>query len=68
VAKNSASPYVLPTIAAGADGSYPISRDLYMYTAHQPTGAIADYLKWIRGPEGQKIVGELGFVPLKPEE
>jgi phosphate transport system substrate-binding protein len=38
-----------------------------MYTAGQPTDVIADYLEWIRGPEGQKIVAELGFVPLTME-
>lgn len=68
VAKNNASPYVSPTVATGADNSYPIARDLYMYTAGQPAGVIAAYLQWIRGPEGQQIVSELGFVPLKPEE
>ncbi len=67
VAQDSASPYVLPTVETGADGSYPIARGLYMYTAGEPTGIIADYLAWINGPEGQAIVAELGFVPL-PEE
>ena len=64
VAKDADSPYVAPSVATGADGSYPISRELYMYTAGVPTGAIADYLDWIRGPDGQQIVAELGFVPL----
>lgn len=56
--------YVLPSVASGADGSYPIARALYMYTAGEPTGAIRDYLDWIMGDEGQAIVAELGFVPL----
>lgn len=67
VAKDVDSPFVLPTVANGADGSYPISRGLYMYTAGQPTGAIADYMAWVMGPQGQRIVAELGFVPL-PEK
>ena len=67
VAKDADSPFVVPSVATGADGSYPISRALYMYTAGEPTGAIADYLAWVRGPEGQKIVAELGFVPLPGE-
>jgi phosphate transport system substrate-binding protein len=67
VAKDSNSPYVLPTVETGADGSYPIARGLYMYTAGEPTGVIAEYLDWIRGPEGQAIVAELGFVPLPQE-
>ena len=64
VAVNSNSPYVVPSVATGMDNSYPIARPLYMYTAGQPAAAIADYLHWIQGPEGQQIVAELGFVPL----
>ncbi len=57
-------PYVLPSVATVNDGSYPISRPLYMYTAGEPTGSIQDYLQWILA-EGQQLVGELGFVPLQ---
>jgi len=64
VAVDTNSPYVLPSIAAGADGSYPIARDLYIYSAGEPTGLIADYMAWLMGDEGQAIVAELGFVPL----
>jgi phosphate transport system substrate-binding protein len=67
VARDSQSPYVLPSAKTAADGSYPLSRFLYMYTAGQPTGEIADYINWIRGPEGQAIVTKLGFVPLPQE-
>ena len=64
VAKDSKSPYVLPSIATVNDKSYPIARDLYMYTAGQPTGAVKAYLDWIVTPEAQTIVANLGFVPI----
>ncbi len=64
IAEEAAGPYVLPSVATGADGSYPIARGLYIYTAGTPTGLINDYLTWIMGDEGQVIVAELGFVPL----
>ncbi|MFZ2488568.1 MAG: phosphate ABC transporter substrate-binding protein [Anaerolineae bacterium] len=67
VAQDANSPFVLPSVASGSDGSYPIARGLYMYTAGEPAGAIADYLSWIAGPEGQQIVADLGFVPLPQE-
>jgi phosphate transport system substrate-binding protein len=67
VAKTAGADYVLPSVESGADGSYPIARGLYMYTAGQPAGAIAEYIDWIQGPDGQKIVAELGFVPLPKE-
>jgi phosphate transport system substrate-binding protein len=56
--------YVLPTVATVNDQSYPIARDLYMYTAGEPSGLVADYLEWVMGPMAQTIVLELGFVPL----
>lgn len=63
-AKDGGAP-VLPSIATVNDKTYPISRDLYMYTAGQPKGAVKDYLDWITGPEAQQIVAQLGFVPVK---
>ena len=58
-------PYVMPTVETVKDGSYPIARGLYIYTAGEPQGSVAEYLNWILGPEGQAIVLELGFVPLQ---
>jgi len=65
VAREAGGPYVLPSIATVNDDSYPISRELYMYTAGAPTGAVAAYLEWIFSPEAQAIVAELGFVPIR---
>jgi phosphate transport system substrate-binding protein len=64
VAKNANGPYVLPSIATVNDKSYPVARDLYMYTAGQPAGAVKAYLDWIVSPEAQTIVANLGFVPI----
>jgi phosphate transport system substrate-binding protein len=66
VSRDDAGPFILPSIATVNDGSYPIARDLYMYTVGQPTGALKNYLDWIMtSPEAQKIVAQLGFVPIK---
>ncbi len=67
VAESSDSPSVLPSIESASDGTYPLSRNLYMYTAGEPSDAIAAYLDWIRGPEGQQIVAASGFVPITQE-
>jgi phosphate transport system substrate-binding protein len=64
VATTEAGPYVLPSIATVNDKTYAIARDLYMYTAGEPTGTIKDYLDWIISTEAQQIVSELGFVPI----
>jgi phosphate transport system substrate-binding protein len=63
VARDASSPYVLPSVETVNDGSYPIARPLYMYTAGEPTDQVKAYLEWILG-EGQAIVPTLGFVPL----
>jgi phosphate transport system substrate-binding protein len=47
------------------NGTYPIARPLFFYTDGQPKGIVADYIKYIVGPEGQRIVKKEGFVPLK---
>jgi phosphate transport system substrate-binding protein len=65
IAKSAGEPYVLPSVETVNDKTYPIARDLYMYTAGEPTGIIKEYLDWILSPEAQEIVLELGFVPIK---
>jgi phosphate transport system substrate-binding protein len=64
VAPQPGEPYALPSVATAADGSYVLSRPLYMITPGEPRGEIASYLEWILGPSGQAIVSEQGFVPV----
>jgi phosphate transport system substrate-binding protein len=66
VAAAAGEPFVLPSVATVNDGTYPIARELFMYTAGEPQGKIKDYLDFILG-EGQAVVPTLGFVPLKAE-
>lgn len=66
IAESQGGDYILPSPGTVNSGSYPIARDLYMYTAGEPEGAIAVYLEWILGDDAQDIVTELGFVPLTP--
>jgi phosphate transport system substrate-binding protein len=47
------------------DGTYALSRGLNMYSDGEPTGVKKAYLDWILGAEGQALVKEQGFVPLK---
>jgi len=55
---------VKASIATAADGSYGISRYLYMYSDGEPTGVMKAYLDWILSADGQAIVVDEGFVPL----
>ncbi|NUM69929.1 MAG: phosphate ABC transporter substrate-binding protein [Ignavibacteriaceae bacterium] len=47
----------------GSEG-YPVTRYLHLYTISEPTGIHKDLITWIISPEGQKIVRELGYIPL----
>lgn len=64
VAKTAGGPFVLPSVETVNSSTYPIARDLYMYTAGQPQGHEKEYLDWILSSEAQAIVQELGFVPI----
>jgi phosphate transport system substrate-binding protein len=63
VAPEEGDHYVLPSLATVDDGTYPISRPLYMYTAGEPTGHVKSFIEWVLR-DGQSIVSKLGFVPL----
>jgi phosphate transport system substrate-binding protein len=64
ISEGEGKPYVLPSVASVDDKSYPIARDLYMYTDGQASGTIKAYLDWIMTPEAQKTVADLGFIPI----
>jgi len=68
VAAGEGQPYIKPAIETVNDNTYPIARDLYIYTAGEPAGAVKEYLDWILAVDAQRIVQSLGFDPiLSPE-
>ncbi|MFZ4563921.1 MAG: phosphate ABC transporter substrate-binding protein [Bacteroidales bacterium] len=58
-----------PAFVANAEtvklGQYPITRYLYMYLCNRPTGEVKSYIDWILSPDGQKLVTEIGYFPVK---
>lgn len=58
------APAVAPTLTTAHDGSYPISRFLYFYTAGEPVGEVKKFVDWVRGAEGQKVIVDVGYYPL----
>jgi phosphate transport system substrate-binding protein len=66
VAPTPDGPYVMPSPETVNNLTYPIARDLYMYTVGEPSGEVLAYLEWIMDTQAQDIVAELGFVPIKP--
>jgi len=65
VKKDNNSPAYLPTAESIRNGQYPISRYLYMYMRNNPTGEVKKYIDWILGPEGQRVVAEVGYFQVK---
>lgn len=63
LATEEGAPYVLPAVVTARDGSYPLSRGLFIYTRGQESSELKAFIAWILGPEGQAIVERLGFVP-----
>jgi phosphate transport system substrate-binding protein len=61
------SPAILPTLETIADGSYPISRFLFIYSNGTPSGVVATYLGYILSDEGQQITEDVGYIPLPDE-
>lgn len=56
---------IMASEATVNDGTYPLARPLYMYTNGSPSGLAKDFLGFVLSPEGQEIVKEAGFVPVK---
>ncbi|MFC1584754.1 phosphate ABC transporter substrate-binding protein [Fibrobacterota bacterium] len=59
------SPAVSPSEATVVDGSYSIARPLHLYTKGEPEGEVKKFLDYCFSPEGQKVVRETGYVPVK---
>ena len=64
IASEEGGSFVLPSSKTVDNRTYPVARDLYMYTNGEPTGIIKEYLDWILSSEAQAIVEKLGFVPV----
>jgi len=65
IKKDDSSPALEPTEENVVTGVYPIWRYLYVYVNPSlDKGNIAQYLTWMRGDEGQKIVKDVGYFPL----
>lgn len=56
---------VVPSEETALDGSYPISRPLFMYTPGEPQGAVKEYLDWILSDKGQCIIADKGYAPVR---
>lgn len=54
---------ILPTWEMVRQGGYPIVRKLNFITAGEPKNEVKAFIDFVKGPEGQKIVEESGYIP-----
>lgn len=52
-----------PTQANAADGSYKVTRLLYMNTKGDPTGLTKAFIDYIYSPEGTEFIKKAGYIP-----
>lgn len=65
VKKDAKTPGVLPTLETVRNGSYPISRFLYLYLRARPSGDMKKFIDWALTAEGQAIVTKVGYFPVQ---
>jgi phosphate transport system substrate-binding protein len=56
---------IAPSTTSAVDGTYPIARPLFMYTNGQPEGVTKDYIDWVLSDEGQCIILNKGYAPVR---
>lgn len=69
VKKDENSPAIDPNEETVVKGIYPIWRYLYIYVNPAlDKGPVSAYIRWIRSDDGQKVVKDVGFFPLPPNQ
>ena len=63
--KDKDSKAIEPNMETVRSGEYPLARFLYWYTLSDPRPELQALIEWVVGPEGQKIVDEVGYFPIR---
>ncbi|WNG35226.1 phosphate ABC transporter substrate-binding protein [Archangium violaceum] len=65
VSRDAQSEAIAPTEQNIQNGTYPLSRGLYFYLPREPSGVAKAFIDYALSPEGQRIVIETGYFPVK---
>jgi phosphate transport system substrate-binding protein len=55
----------LPSAENVKSGKYPLSRPLFMYTRGKASGEVKDFIDFCLSAEGQAVVTQVGYFPVK---
>lgn len=58
---------MVPSQEAAADGSYTVTRLLYMNTKGEPEGLTKLFVDYIYSPDGKEYISQSGYIPYLPE-
>jgi phosphate transport system substrate-binding protein len=68
LAVKSGLPFVTPSAESAIDGSYPLTRTLYLYINKKPSerlsAALSEFLRFVNSRQGQEIVVKAGVYAL----
>jgi phosphate transport system substrate-binding protein len=64
VKKDDAAASIAPSLQTAQDGTYPLSRFLFFYTAGEATGNAKRFIDFVLTPAGQKVIEDVGYYPL----
>ena len=53
-----------PSLASIRDGSYPLTDEICVVTAGTDNPHVAEFIRWMLSPQGQKLVEKAGYIPL----
>lgn len=63
ISKVKGEPCVSPTMETAVNKTYPIARELYMYTSGNPSEEVKKYMEWTQSEAASKITVSAGYVP-----
>jgi phosphate transport system substrate-binding protein len=63
ISKTKDAECIKPTLETAISKSYPISRELYMYTAGTPSQEVLTYMEWTQSEQAREITIKAGYVP-----
>ncbi len=64
VSKTKEAACVTPSLETATDKTYPIARELYMYTSGTPSVEVKAYMDWTNTAAAQEIIIKSGYVPV----
>ncbi len=57
--------FITPTIEGAKNKTYPITRPLFYYYLNKDEAKVKPFIDYILSADGQKIVSDVGYIPLK---